>query len=121
MGLLGNFERRSVVGVGILIGLFTVLDYAFHVVFPKFMIPESLVYSYFGYKLIFGFIVLYLILRYGSRFGVVNDLQIAALFAIILSLRYFVQGSFPLDVQAGFAIAHFVVGLLSLKLYEVVA
>lgn len=121
MGLLGNFDRKSLVGAGILIGLFSVLDYVFHFVFPSFAIPESLVYNYFGYKLVFGFIVLFLILRYGSKIGVANDLQIAALFSIVLSLRYFVQGVFSFEVQSGFAVAHFVIGFASLKLYEVVA
>ena len=120
MGFFGGFDRKSLVGVGILIGLFTVLDYVFHVLFPKFVIPDGLFYSYFGYKVIFGFIVLFLILRYGGRFGVVNDLQVSALFAIVLSLRYFVQGVFSLEVQSGLAVAHFVIGWLSLKLYEVV-
>lgn len=122
MGFLGGMDRRTWVGAVILTALFTALDYAFHYFFPDYGIPSGLAYAYFLPK-IFLIPAFWGLLSYGHKVPFVpvsRDVQVAALLALALSLRYYLLGGFDLSVQGVFAVAHFIALYVSLKLYGVV-
>ena len=124
MGFVGNVDRSGWFGCALLTAIFVFLDYAFHYlgVGYGYAIPESLSYTYFFPK-VFLIPAFWLVINYGSKIPfltVTKDVQIAALLALALSLRYFLLGAFSYEIQVAFAIAHFAGLYTSLKLYEVI-